>query len=77
MMPEAIMDRDPERGRASAPVTTGARPALFRGLSHPHARRLARFIAIFLDRYTDFADWHQGGKYYGRKIAVLEVSQQP
>jgi len=38
---------------------------------------LARFIAIFLDRYTDFADWHQGGKYYGRKIAVLEVSQQP
>jgi hypothetical protein len=36
----------------------------------------ARFIAIFLDRYTDFADWHQGGKYYGRKIAVLEVTQQ-
>jgi hypothetical protein len=35
-----------------------------------------RFIAIFLDRYTDFADWHVEGKYYGRKIAVLEVMQR-
>jgi hypothetical protein len=33
----------------------------------------ARFIAIFLERYTDLADWHADGKYYGRKVAVLEV----
>jgi internalin A len=33
----------------------------------------ARFITIFLDRYTDLADWHAAGKYYGRKVAVLEV----
>jgi hypothetical protein len=32
-----------------------------------------RFIAIFLDRYTELADWHADGKYYGRKVAVLEV----
>jgi hypothetical protein len=32
-----------------------------------------RFITIFLERYPDFADWHQLGKYYGRKVAVLEV----
>lgn len=33
----------------------------------------ARFITIFLERYPDLADWHQDGKYYGRKVAVLEV----
>lgn len=32
-----------------------------------------RFITIFLERYTDLADWHADGKYYGRKVAVLEV----
>jgi hypothetical protein len=32
-----------------------------------------RFISIFLDRYPTFGDWHAGGKYYGRKVAVLEV----
>jgi hypothetical protein len=32
-----------------------------------------RFITIFLDRYTELADWHADGKYIGRKIAVLEV----
>jgi hypothetical protein len=32
-----------------------------------------RFIMIFLARYPDFADWHQDGKYYGRKVAVLDV----
>jgi hypothetical protein len=32
-----------------------------------------RFISIFLARYRDLDDWHQGGRYYGRKVAVLEV----
>ncbi len=32
-----------------------------------------RFITIFLKRYPDFADWHQDGKYYGRKAATLEI----
>jgi hypothetical protein len=32
-----------------------------------------RFISLFLDRYTEFADWHANGKYFGRKVAVLEV----
>jgi hypothetical protein len=32
-----------------------------------------RFISIFLARYRKLADWHQGGRYYGRKVAVLEV----
>ncbi len=32
-----------------------------------------RFITIFLERYPDFADWHRDGKYYGRKVGVLEV----
>lgn len=32
-----------------------------------------RFISIFLKRYPDFDDWHRGGRYYGRKVAVLEV----
>jgi hypothetical protein len=31
------------------------------------------FITIFLNRYHDLEDWHTGGKYYGRKVAVLEV----
>jgi hypothetical protein len=34
-----------------------------------------RFITIFLERYTDLVDWHADGKYYGRKVAVLEVQQ--
>lgn len=35
-----------------------------------------RFITIFLKRYPDFADWHANGKYYGKKVAVLEVRRQ-
>jgi hypothetical protein len=35
-----------------------------------------RFIAIFLDRYKNLADWHAGDKYYGRKVAILEVEPQ-
>jgi hypothetical protein len=35
----------------------------------------ARFITIFLDRYRDLADWHADGKYYGRRVAVLEVQE--
>ena len=33
-----------------------------------------RFISIFLDRYRKLEDWHQGGHYYGRRVAVLEVA---
>lgn len=33
-----------------------------------------RFITIFLARYRSLGDWHQGGRYYGRKVAVLEVT---
>jgi hypothetical protein len=32
-----------------------------------------RFITIFLERYREFGDWHADGKYYGRKVAVLEI----
>ncbi len=35
-----------------------------------------RFIQIFLGRYTELADWHAAGKYYGRKVAVLEVQRR-
>jgi hypothetical protein len=35
-----------------------------------------RFITIFLDRYTDLADWHADGRYYGRKVATLEVQRR-
>jgi hypothetical protein len=31
------------------------------------------FIRIFLSRYRALEDWHQGGRYIGRKVAVLEV----
>jgi hypothetical protein len=34
------------------------------------------FIRIFLDRYTDLADWHRPRLYYGRKVAVLVVESQ-
>jgi hypothetical protein len=32
-----------------------------------------RFITIFLSRYHKLEDWHQHGRYIGRKVAVLEV----
>jgi hypothetical protein len=32
-----------------------------------------RFICLFLTRYRDLDDWHRAGRYYGRKVAVLEV----
>jgi hypothetical protein len=35
-----------------------------------------QFITIFLERYTDFGDWHADGKYFGRKVAVLEIQAQ-
>jgi hypothetical protein len=33
-----------------------------------------RFITIFLDRYPNLESWHQEGRYYGRRVAVLEVA---
>jgi hypothetical protein len=36
-----------------------------------------RFIAVFLARYRKLEDWHQGGRYIGRKVAVLEVRSRP
>ena len=32
-----------------------------------------RFISPFLARYRTLEDWHGGGRYIGRKVAVLEV----
>ena len=36
----------------------------------------SRFIAPFLERYPDLADWHTEGRYYGRKVAVLQVERR-